>query len=211
MSPVVDIGSWRPTSRRDASHPQPAPGDVEHTYPEGEFVLSDVANNFDPSVSGLPARVGSVVGTVDLTKAWHKIGIGDTDWKQENTMKTQAILWYLASDGVTPATDMSVALVGRPAPGQGFYSPQLKCSFQVWWTAGSVAPTGALGYRESSDNSHWDTGSLSSADQAPTQPAGSAGSTTIDFPDYLPPYIDLTYTPSNGGTGAVLGGNFTVK
>jgi hypothetical protein len=125
-------------------------------------------------------------------------------------MNIQQVTWFLASDGITPATDMQVALVGLASAGQGFWSPQLKCSFQVWWTA-TGSPHGTLGYDESSDNSHWDTGALSSADQAPTQPTGGAASTTVDLPDYLPAYIRLTYTPSSGGSGGVLGGNFTTK
>ena len=39
-----------------------------------------VANNFDPSVSGLANPVGTVVETADGTKAWQKFGTGLTQW-----------------------------------------------------------------------------------------------------------------------------------
>ena len=39
-----------------------------------------VANSFNPSVSGLIAPVGSIVRTIDETKAWMKMGIDNTNW-----------------------------------------------------------------------------------------------------------------------------------
>jgi hypothetical protein len=115
--------------------------------------------------------------------------------------------WLLASDSVTPATDMSVALVS-----QGKFSTQLGCAFQFIWPA-TGSPAGAFGYQLSSDGIHWDTGSLASADQQPTQPAGTANSTTIELPvgKWMSAWIRATYTPSGGGTGAVLVGYFTAK
>jgi hypothetical protein len=44
------------------------------------FFLPDVANAFDPSVSGLVGRVGAQVGTIDGTKAWVKIATPNTSW-----------------------------------------------------------------------------------------------------------------------------------
>ena len=121
-----------------------------------------------------------------------------------NTPPT-ALIWYLASDGTTPAVDMSVALVSAP-----IYSPALKCSFQFWWTA-TGSPRGVFGFQESSDSSHWDTASLATSDQTPTQPAGTADSSTINVTEFLPAYIRATYTPTSGGTGAVLAGKYTIK
>ena len=116
----------------------------------------------------------------------------------------QSLNWFKVSDG-TPATDMSVAMVSQPLA-----TTQLKISFQFWWPA-TGSPTGNLGFQESSDQSHWDTASLGSADQGPTQPAGTASSTTIDISEFPATFARATYTPTSGGTGAVLGGNFTAK
>lgn len=44
------------------------------------FLLSDIANDADPSVSGIVGDVGAKVKTIDGTKAWIKTGTGDTDW-----------------------------------------------------------------------------------------------------------------------------------
>jgi hypothetical protein len=44
------------------------------------YYLPDVANDFDPSVTGLAGRVGAQVGTIDEAKAWIKTGTGTTDW-----------------------------------------------------------------------------------------------------------------------------------
>ena len=44
------------------------------------YVLPDVGDTFDPSVSGLAGRVGATVGTADKTKHWEKTGTGLTDW-----------------------------------------------------------------------------------------------------------------------------------
>ena len=125
-----------------------------------------------------------------------------------------AIKWFLASDGITPATDMSVALVGLASAGQGFYSTQLGCAFQFVWPA-TGAPNGAFGVQVSSDNvhTHYDDLSMDDASQAPTQPTGGADTTTIELPvgKWMSPYIRATYTPSSGGTGAVLTGTWTAK
>jgi hypothetical protein len=45
------------------------------------LILPDVANNFDPSVSGLTPRLAATVGTIDGTKAWVKTGTATTDWE----------------------------------------------------------------------------------------------------------------------------------
>jgi hypothetical protein len=44
------------------------------------FVLADVGNSVDPSVTGLAGRVGATVGTIDHTKAWLKTGATNTSW-----------------------------------------------------------------------------------------------------------------------------------
>lgn len=47
------------------------------------WFLPDVANDFDPSASGLTGgRVGAKVGTVDGSKGWERTGTGDTDWTE---------------------------------------------------------------------------------------------------------------------------------
>ena len=135
-------------------------------------------------------------------------------------MTQEQIKWFLASDRTTPADgtsgkDMSVALVGLAAAGQGFGSPSLGFSSlgfsaQVWWPA-TGSPVGAFGYAVSSDNVHYDTASTASADQAPTSPSGSAGSTTISTGVWREAWAELTWTPTGGGTGAVPSGIFTVK
>ena len=45
-----------------------------------------VANNFDPSVSGLAGTVGTIEQTVDGTKAWMKWGTGNTQWSPLHTV-----------------------------------------------------------------------------------------------------------------------------
>ena len=45
-----------------------------------------VANNFDPSVSGLANPVGTIVETVNGTKAWMKWGTGNTQWSPLHTV-----------------------------------------------------------------------------------------------------------------------------
>lgn len=46
------------------------------------LVLPPVANNFDPSVTGLAGPIGAIVGTVDgTTGVWSKYGAGNTSWK----------------------------------------------------------------------------------------------------------------------------------
>ena len=129
-----------------------------------------------------------------------------------SAMPTQQIKWYLASDSTTPATDMSVALVGRPSPGQGFYGVALGCYVQLVWPA-TGSPAGAFGLAESGDGVNFDAISLASADQQPTQPTGAAGHTSITLPvgAWLSPYIEVTWTPTSGGTGALPTGTFNTK
>ena len=45
-----------------------------------------VANNFDPSVSGLAGTVGTIEQTVNGTKAWMKWGTGNTQWSPLHTV-----------------------------------------------------------------------------------------------------------------------------
>jgi hypothetical protein len=45
------------------------------------WLLADVANNFDPMVTGLAGRVGAKVGTVDQSTAWIKVGAANTAWE----------------------------------------------------------------------------------------------------------------------------------
>ena len=127
-------------------------------------------------------------------------------------MTPQTINWFLASDRTTPATDMSVALVGLASAGQAFYSTQLGCYFQFVWPA-TGSPAGAFGLADSGDNVNFDTISLASADQQPTQPTGAAGHTSITLPvgAWLSPYIEVTWTPTSGGTGALPTGTFNTK
>ena len=47
-----------------------------------------IPNNFDPSVSGLPANIGLAVSTVDGTKAWQKFGLGNTQWSPLHPVST---------------------------------------------------------------------------------------------------------------------------
>ena len=46
----------------------------------GAFILPDVANAFDPTVTGLTGRIGATVGTIDHAKAWIKTGASNTAW-----------------------------------------------------------------------------------------------------------------------------------
>lgn len=58
-------------------------GDLENvTAIVFSYILADLPNDFDPSVSGLHARVGAIVGTKDKAQSWHKIGPLDTDWME---------------------------------------------------------------------------------------------------------------------------------
>jgi hypothetical protein len=120
-------------------------------------------------------------------------------------MFTVPLKFFLASDGVTPATDMSVALVSQPIT-----SPSLGCYFQFVWPAGAI---GSFGLTDSGDGVNFDTISLASADQQPTQPTGSAGHTSITLPDgaWFSPTIRATWTPTGGGTSAPPTGTFNAK
>jgi hypothetical protein len=43
-----------------------------------------VANNFDPSVTGLAAPINSFAATVDGSVGWMKVGNADTAWIRTN-------------------------------------------------------------------------------------------------------------------------------
>ena len=123
-------------------------------------------------------------------------------------MTTVVLQWFKASDG-TPAVDMSVALVS-----QAISSPALGCYFQ-FVTPATGSPAGSYGLADSGDGVHFDTIALGSADQAPTQPSGTgvAQSTSITLPvgSWESPTIRATWTPTNGGAGALPTGTFNAK
>jgi len=66
-----------------------------------------IANNFDPSVSGLADPVGTIVETVDGTKAWVKWGTGNTQWSPMHTVS--------GTFGTTKTTWDTTALVANLA------------------------------------------------------------------------------------------------
>jgi len=103
----------------------------------------------------------------------------------------------------THAGDMAQALVS-----QNINSPQLQASVQLFWTG---TPTAVIGVQTSSDEVHWDDRSFTGANPAVSQPAGAAGSCTINVPDFYEPFIRVICTPTSGCTGAVLSGNITLK
>jgi hypothetical protein len=123
-------------------------------------------------------------------------------------MPKVTLQWFKASDG-TPAVDMSVALVS-----QAISSPALGCYFQ-FVTPATGSPSGAYGLADSGDGVNFDTITLGSADQAPTQPTGNgvAQSTSITLPvgAWLAPTIRATYAPTSGGAGALPTGTFNAK
>jgi hypothetical protein len=121
-------------------------------------------------------------------------------------MPSVTLQWFKASDG-TPAVDMSVALVS-----QALSSPALGCYFQFVWTS-TGSPNGAFGLADSGDGVNFDTVSLGSADQQPTQPTGAYGHTSITLPvgAWESPTIRATYTPTSGGAGALPTGTFNAK
>ena len=66
-----------------------------------------IANNFDPSVSGLADPVGTIVETVDGTKGWVKWGTGNTQWSPLHTVS--------GTFGTTKTTWDTTALVANLA------------------------------------------------------------------------------------------------
>ena len=114
------------------------------------------------------------------------------------------VTWFLASDGVTPATDMSAPMVSQALP-----VTDSTYSLRLAWSA-TGAPYGEFGIQSSSDASHWDAQSLDTADPPVTQPAGVANIAVISDDELLAPYLRVTYTPSSGGVGTTLAATLTI-
>lgn len=117
-------------------------------------------------------------------------------------------LKYFVADSTTAATDMSVKIVTqwlRTKPGEG-------ASFQFGWD-GNVTGSWTI---EGTNDQHPVHGVDGNNDvfpaggySTPTQPAGSAGTTTIQFVTSNAWHRGV-FTPSAGGTGVTPSGNADV-
>jgi hypothetical protein len=76
-------------------------------WPEFSAYMSafelQVANNFDPSVSGLVASVGARASTDDGSKCWMKYGAADTAWRSLNETRASVT----AAGGPLAALDVT--------------------------------------------------------------------------------------------------------
>jgi hypothetical protein len=166
------------------------------------FILPDVANDFDPAVTGLAGRVGAMVGTIDGTKAWLKTGTGNTDWRGKIMQPTSAT-WYKLSDG-TAAVDMQVLLITQWIP----CGTKDRPSVQNKWPAGpvgtfslqfsNVPPTSGQTPPYNATATDYPSAALGTQ---PTQPTGAADNNIISV-DSIGWCVRELYTPTPGQTAA---------